>query len=81
MRKVKLTESSSTYSFFVEVPKDASEVAPILRLVRDLAPSMPFNINDAAVASSMNRSWIEIEKRSSASHYDVDPYKDARGKR
>ena len=74
MRRAKLTETPKTFMFFVEVPKDAPEVAPILRLVRDLATTISFGVDDAKVASSMQKSWLDLEKRSVVIKDKLDPY-------
>ena len=78
VRRAKLTETKNSFKLFVEIPKDGEEVAKVLRLVRDLAPSMPFGIDDSKVANSMQAAWIELEKRSAFEHFNVDPYKLAR---
>ena len=65
--RAKLTETPKSFMLFVEVSKEAPEVAPILRLVRDLASSISFDVDDAKVASNMQRSVVIKEK--------LDPYK------
>lgn len=78
MRKIKVGEGEGVYKLFVQIPKDGDEVARVLRLIRDISPTMPLSAHDVVVTYRMEGSWIDTERAAVVAFYDVDPYALAR---